>query len=227
MKLKLNLGIVAIVSLLIACGPQGKKVEATDAKATPAESPANQTDINSFAVDNGTINWTGSKLVGTSSHNGTIDINSGELKVMGDKIVGGTFTVDMASINNLDLEAGKGKEKLEGHLKSPDFFDVAQFPTATFELTEATPVSGQEDITHNVTGNMTIRGISKSITIPANIAIMDNKLTAVTPSFKIDRTQWGVQYRSGSIADLAKDKVINDEIALVLNIEAASTTPLQ
>ena len=152
---------------------------------------------------------------------GTIALSNGKLEVANGAIKGGMFEIDMASITNTDLEAGKGKEKLEGHLKAPDFFDVAQFPTGSFQIVEVTPATGVADVTHNVKGNLTLKGIEKSITIPANIAVMGDKLTAVTPSFTINRTDWDIKYGSGSFADLAKDKIINDDISLVLQLDAS------
>ncbi len=234
MKATINLVSFLFLFLLVACGgsPEGQKVEATDAQtpapaAQPAPTASTNADIATYNLNKGTLNWTGSKVVGTSSHSGTINVALGDIRAKGDKIIGGQFTIDMASITNTDLEAGKGKEKLEGHLKNADFFDVAAHPIATFVMTGATPVTGQADVTHNITGNLTLKGISKSITIPANVAIVENKLTAVSPSFVIDRTQWGIEYGSGSIVGLAKDKVISNDIALVLNVEATANAPVQ
>jgi len=232
MKATINLVSFFFLFLLVACGgPEGKKVEATDAKtATPeAKAPtagANSTIAN-YNLNKGTLNWTGSKVVGGSSHSGTISVVLGDLSAKGTDIIGGQFVIDMNSITNTDLEAGKGKEKLEAHLKNADFFDVAAHPRATFIITGAKPVADGGDATHNITGNLTIKGISKSITIPANVAVVENKLTVVSPSFVIDRTQWGIEYGSGSIVGLAKDKVISNDIALVLNLEATANAPAQ
>jgi len=173
-------------------------------------------------MDSGTLNWTGSKALG-SSHQGTINVSKGTLGLTTDgKITTGNFTIDMTSITNTDLAVGQGKEKLEGHLKAGDFFDVAKFPTGSFTILKVEPVKGTPSITHNVTGNLTLKGVKKSITIPANIAMVGGKITAVTSSFTIDRTAWGIQYGSGSFADLAKDKIINDDIALVLQLSASA-----
>lgn len=233
MKATINLVSFLFLFLLVACGgsPEGQKVEATDAKAPAATKPAPTASTNSaiatYNLNKGTLNWTGSKVVGTSSHSGTINIALGDIRAKEDKVISGQFTIDMSSINNTDLKEGEGKEKLEGHLKSADFFDVAAHPIATFVITGATPVTGQADVTHNITGNLTLKGISKNITFPANVAMIENKLTAVSPSFVIDRTQWGIEYGSGSIVGIAKDKVISNDIALVLNLEATANAPVQ
>lgn len=232
MKAAINLVSFLFLFVLVACNnsPKGEKVNASEAKEATAEasSDANASaDIVTYNVNKGTINWTGSKVVGTSAHQGTISIALGDLRAKGNKVIAGQFTMDMKSIENTDLEAGKGKEKIEAHLKNEDFFDVTKFPTATFVLTGATPTTGTPDVTHEITGNLTMKDITKSITIPANVAVVDNKLTAVTPSFTIDRTEWGIMYGSNSIAGIAKDKIISNDLALVLNIEATATSPVQ
>ncbi len=233
MKATINLVSFFFLLLVVACSsPEGKKVEATEAKtpektAAAAPAAAASGELATYNLNKGTLNWTGSKVVGGSSHSGIISVALGDIKAKGANIVGGQFTIDMKSIENTDLEAGKGKEKLEGHLKNADFFDIEKFPTATFIITGTTPTTEVADATHNITGNLTMKGVSKSITFPANVAVVDNKLTAVSPSFVIDRTQWGIEYGSGSIVGLAKDKVISNDIALVLNLEASSSAPLQ
>lgn len=231
MKATINLVSFFFLFLLVACGgPEGKKVEATDAKTPAPEVKAPTASANNsianYNLNKGTLTWTGSKLAG-SSHTGTISVILGDLRAKGDNIIGGQFVIDMNSITNTDQEAGKGKEKLEGHLKSADFFDVAAHSRATFLITGSKPAADQTEATHTVTGNLTIKGITKSISIPANVAVVENKLTVVSPAFVIDRTQWGIQYGSNSIAGLAKDKIINNDIALVLNLETTANAPVQ
>jgi len=232
MKATINLASFFFLLLVVACSsPEGKKVEATEAKMPEKTMEAAPTaasgQMANYMLNKGTLGWTGSKVVGGSAHSGTISVVLGDIRAKGANIIGGQFTIDMKSIENTDLPAGKGKEKLEGHLKNSDFFDVEKFPTATFIITGATPATDVEGATHNITGNLTLKDISKSITFPATVAVADNKLTAVSPSFVIDRTQWGIKYGSGSIVGLAKDKVISNDIALKLNLEATSTAPVQ
>ena len=218
MKIAIRLSACLLVLLAFACKNDTKSTKAVTTAA--AEKAPQVTQSTVYKLDSGKLTWTGSKALG-SSHTGTIDIPKGKLAVASNAVQAGDFMIDMASITNTDMEAGQGKEKLEGHLKAPDFFDVAQFPSSLFEITSVTPATGVADVTHNVKGNLTIKGIKKSVTIPANIAVMDNKVSVVTPSFTINRTDWGISYGSGSIADLAKDKIINDDIALVLELNAS------
>jgi len=196
----------------------GTKAKTGTAQATPTTSLAKAT---TYQLNSGILNWTGSKALG-SAHQGTINISQGTIGVTaGGKITTGNFMIDMNSITNTDMKAGQGKEKLEGHLKAGDFFDVAKFPTGSFNIVKVEAAKGVANVTHNVIGNLILKGIKKTITIPANIAVGGGNVTAVSPSFTIDRTEWGIQYGSGSIVGLAKDKVINNDIALVLELSAS------
>ena len=201
--------------ILLACKPtpEGQRVDATAPAASVAEAPS---EAETFKISTGQLNWTASKIGG--QHLGTVDISGGEISIRGKDILSGHFEVDMESIANIDLDED-GQGKLVGHLKSPDFFDVAQFPIAKFQVTSASFTDGEAMATHEVTGNLTIKGISKNITIPVNISFVGDKLLAATPAFTIDRTQWDIKYRSGLIGTAA-DKVIHDEVSLVVTFDA-------
>ena len=212
------LSLFSLALFLVACGPSGTEVESSEAKAATNTEPVTA----SFAVDvaASTVEWEGTKLIG-GGHQGTIPVTSGTLETNDDKLVSGKFTLDVAGLQNTDLGEEDGKSKLEGHLKGADFFDVEQFPTASFEITGVNMIEDAEDgHTHDITGNLTLKGTSRSITIPATVTTEGDMVKAMTPDFVIDRTEWGVQYNSGSLGDIAKDKVINDEVGLKINLVA-------
>lgn len=206
------------LGLMVACGnkPKGEAAETGDAKSETATAPAAAT---TYKVDlsSSDVTWAGSKATGT--HTGKFGISDGELAVADGKLVSGNFTIDMASLTNTDLAAGDGKEKLEGHLKSADFFDVETYPTSKFVITSVSPVTGKENVTHSITGNLTMKDKTKSITFDANVAVLNSAVSAVTPSFTINRTEWGVNYGSGIIGTV-QDKLINDDVALNINLRA-------
>ncbi|WP_299209748.1 YceI family protein [uncultured Dokdonia sp.] len=158
-------------------------------------------------VKDATITWVGKKVTG--SHTGTIDLQEGTLIMDGNTLVGGSFTVNMTSLQVTDLEAGKGKEKLEGHLKTDEFFGVNNFPTATFTITDV----AQSGDGYSVVGNMTIKGITQPMKIRMNI----NGNTAST-KLDIDRTKYGITYGSGSFFDNLKDKAIDDNFELAVSL---------
>lgn len=209
--------LLALVFALVACGgPEGEKVTSGEAEVEASSTMASA----SYMVDAtaSVINWEGSKLVG-GGHTGTIKIKEGQLVVADNKIVGGKFAIDMASLTNADLE-GDMKAKLEGHLKSDDFFAVETFPEATFVITSLAVVEGNPAVSHNITGNLTMRDSTRSITIPAMVSMDGNSIKATSTNFVIDRTEWNVKYGSGSIAGIAQDNIINDNVGLKINLVA-------
>lgn len=153
-----------------------------------------------------TVSWVGKKVTG--KHTGTLGFQEGYLEMDGDNITGGKFVVDMTSLEVTDL-TGNGKAKLEGHLNSPDFFGVEQFPTATFEITD-THNNGDA---YSVAGNLTIKGHTEYV----KVRLVKNGNTATT-TFEVDRTKYGITYKSGSFFDGLKDKAIKDKFELTVTL---------
>lgn len=186
-----------------------------------AASDAMSYSVNSEATK---LAWIGSKVTG-DQHNGTINVSEGTIKMEGGNLTAGEFTIDMTSIKDLDLPADdEYNAKLVGHLKSPDFFGVEAHPTASFVITGVEAVEGEGPITHNIKGNLTIKGITKEISIPTAVSVGDGTFNAEA-TFSFDRAQFDVQYGSGSFFENLGDKTINDEIklemVLVANANAA------
>jgi polyisoprenoid-binding protein YceI len=167
------------------------------------------------------VRWEASKKVVSTVHHGTVNIQSGEIVLAGEQITGGTITLDMKSISNKDLESSpKDKAKLEGHLKSPDFFDVEKYPTATFTIKSAKPVKDSKDgLTHDVTGDLAMKGKTQPVTIPVTITRNGDSAEAKGKAV-VDRTKYDVRYGSGKFFDNLGDKVINDDIKLDLKVVA-------
>ena len=155
-----------------------------------------------------TVAWKAYKVTG--SHTGTVDLKSGGLVFDNGILKGGEFIVDMTSITCTDLE-GEYKQKLEGHLKSDDFFSVASYETAKLVFTNSKP-SGKNS--YEVTGELTIKGITKPVTF--DVSVYGSKATA---TLKIDRAQYDVRFGSGSFFDNLGDKTIYDEFDLVVDLE--------
>ena len=159
-------------------------------------------------VNESKVTWKGYKVTG--SHEGTIELKSGHLMMDGKKLTGGEFVVDMTSITNLDMASGEGKEKLEGHLKSDDFFGVENYPTAKLVITSAEPMNKNS---YSVKGDLTIKGKTNPVTFV--VSIYENKATA---TLKVDRAKYDVRYGSGSFFDNLGDKTIYDEFDLVVDL---------
>ncbi|WP_020537799.1 YceI family protein [Lewinella cohaerens] len=173
--------------------------------------------VETVGVDTNTsvITWKGYKVLG--SHTGTIKINTGDLQMQDGQLVGGSFTIDMKTINCTDLE-GEYKGKLEGHLKSADFFGVDKYPTANFNITSV--VSRGTPGAYKITGDLKIKETTKPIRFNVNIGEEGGQQVA-TGDVQIDRSDFDIRYGSGSFFDNLGDNTIYDEfdlsIRLVLN----------
>ncbi|MEM0992195.1 MAG: YceI family protein [Bacteroidota bacterium] len=217
--------LLTLFAVSFACSSpdKGEQVEAEEATEAAAEVTASAVTY-SVDTESSTINWQGYKKFDIGDeHTGTIKISDGSLALTGDQLTAGEFTIDMTSMESIDLAGTDGAGKLIGHLQSPDFFSIEEYPTASFAITKVEAVEGSADVTHNITGNLTMRGQTKQITIPANVSIADGKITAVAPEFTIDRTQWGVEYGNEGIAGLAKDKVISNDLTLKIMLNASAS----
>ena len=155
-----------------------------------------------------TINWKGYKPTG--SHHGTIALQSGDLAVQGENITG-SFTVDMTTIKDAD-----GSGRLEGHLKSADFFDIEVFATSKFKITSTETKEGKL----YVSGNLTIKDVTKEITFPAAISKGEGMVTLTSETFQINRAEFNIKYKSKSFFNNLKEKFINDEFDLQVSIVA-------
>ncbi|OQA09750.1 MAG: hypothetical protein BWY67_01271 [Bacteroidetes bacterium ADurb.Bin397] len=163
------------------------------------------------------VEWYAEKVTG--KHNGIVTIKSGEVNNDHGKL-SGTFAIDMTSITVTDLEGGM-KGKLEGHLKSDDFFSVEKNPTATFIMTSVAPLADVKAgaPNFNVTGKLTIKGITNDVTFPAMIRFEGNTMTA-KGDVKIDRTKYDIRYGSKTFFSDIGDKAIYDEFTIKLDIVA-------
>lgn len=158
-------------------------------------------------TESSSITWKAYKVAG--GHTGTINLKEGHLMFDGDKLTGGEFVVDMTSLVTTD-DMGDSKAKLEGHLKSDDFFGVETHPTSKMIITSAKSFN---ENSYTVTGDLTIKGITKPITFV--ISTFDNKAAA---TLKVDRAKYDVKYGSGSFFENLGDKTIYDEFDLVVNL---------
>lgn len=165
---------------------------------------------------NSNVQWTGYKVTG--QHNGVVNIKSGTL-TYDEKgfFSGGNFEIDMTSIKCLDLQ-GDMAGKLEGHLKSDDFFGATNHPTAKFVITKVAPRGKPGE--YKITGNLTIKTITKEVKFDALLNEADGGKIVATGDIKIDRTDFDVRYRSGSFFDGLGDKTIYDEFDMKVKLTA-------
>lgn len=172
-----------------------------------------------YVVDtmNSKVEWKGYKIFKTenTSHFGSIKFESGDITVKDGKLESGKFVANMASLNAEDLKDDKENQaKLNGHLKSADFFDVEKFPTASFEITKVTPAA-EGDFNTLLEGNLTIKGITKPAQFKANVNVKDGEVSIASEQKDINREDFGVKFQAP-----AENGVIKNEITLQINVKA-------
>ena len=160
--------------------------------------------------------WKGTQPTG-NAHIGTLTVKSDQLTVRDGKVNGGSFTMPLASLVDIDLPTEELKEQLIHHLQSVDFFNMAVNPTITYTITSVRPYSGNEGVAganYQVSGNLTMLGKTRAVSFPAKIQV-GQQLT-VEASLKIDRTQWGMTYCADPT--LPADRYILPDIDIQLKL---------
>lgn len=199
MKNKFTLSIMAVAAVVAFAftSPSSKSTYTVDAKKSSAT-------------------WLGKKVTG--QHTGGISISQGTVMTDGKNVTGGKVEFDMTSITCTDLTDKEWNDKLIGHLKSDDFFGVDKFKTATIEITKVTLKEGNN---YDVTGKLTIKGITEEVTFPAIIKVEGKALVTVA-KVTVNRTKYGIKYGSASFIDGIGDKAISDEFELNVNVVATT-----
>ena len=186
------------IALLVACADPSENVPKADVSATnqpvtASAAPSAAAKTYMISADNSKVEFTGSKVTG--KHDGGFKQLQGEIRVNGNAVSQAKVTIDTTSI-------WSDNDRLTGHLKSPDFFDVQKFPTAAFETTS---ITGSGD-SSTITGNLTLHGVTKQITFPAKIGVKGDQVT-VNAEFAINRFDFGIKY-PGKTDDLIRENVV-------------------
>jgi polyisoprenoid-binding protein YceI len=210
---RISLLSFALTLLLGACNadPSKDKSKATVAEAVSVAAPAAPTangTTYAFSQDGSKLEFVGAKVTGKNE--GAIKTFSGKIQSPDGKPETSTVSVDI-DITSLTVE----QSKLEHHLKSPDFFDAEKFPKGSFVSTSVKP-GGEKGATHTVTGNLTLHGVTKSISFPATIHLAADSAEA-DAEFAINRKDFGIAYPG------APDDLIKDDVLIKLTIRAKKT----
>ena len=168
-------------------------------------------------VNKSKVEWIGTKVTG--QHNGTLDLVSGSVDFSGSQIKAARFVFDMQSIKVLDIKDQKRNSSLVNHLKDDDFFSADRYPTAVFELRSAKPIKAASPAEENylITGDLTIKGITHAITFKSRVDLSGSKAQA-RGTILVDRTKYGITYKSGSIFESIGDRAIHDEFSIAFEV---------
>lgn len=205
MRKAIAITIFSGLIFLMAChDPAADTSKAKTGEAAQVASPVAKGQKYSITSQNSKIEFIGSQVTG--KHNGSFGDFSGQVDYAGSPENSHVnIAIKMDSITADD-------PKLTNHLKTADFFDVAKFPEATFVSTAIKP-GGEKGATHTVTGNLTMHGVTKSITFPATINVTPDAAT-VESSFSINRKDFGITYAGPA------DNLIRDDVVLNLHVRA-------
>lgn len=197
--------LVKIILLLtIAATVSCKK----SAEHTPAE--------NKTWADSSRIEWTGFDPNG--AHKGFFDLKDGKIRIEDGRVVGGVFNIDIASMETQEPATAEIRGMMLDKLQGPDFFNILKFPSATFEILEVTPYTGNKFVGVNganalVHGQLTMLGKSLVISFPAKIELNDKRIL-VDAAFTLDRTDWGMESASQPGDDLYVEKAVDIRVKI-------------
>ncbi|MFT3948065.1 MAG: YceI family protein [Agriterribacter sp.] len=166
-KSLLSIGVAAILATSCQQAPDAAKAETTE-----KQEAAQVAGATPYAIDTITssVGWLGTKPVG--KHNGDFKLSGGSLSVEDGAVKGGSFVININSIKDHDLTDAESNGKLVGHLKSPDFFDAAKFPTAKFEITSIEALQNDSAGTHKISGNLTLKDSTKNVSFPSLLKLL-------------------------------------------------------
>ncbi|HEY9583513.1 MAG TPA: YceI family protein [Candidatus Paceibacterota bacterium] len=214
------LGVIVFIVFAVANKNKNPdiKTDMVDQTEVTATSSVNIPDGTYIASStDAKINWTGRKVILKNwVDKGTIDLKEGSLIVENGAIVSNRFVIDMTTIKPLTTGMGGNQDRLATHLKSDDFFDAAKYPVSTFIAKEFTASTSNAYI---VKGDLTIKGITKEISIPITFDYSDPAFVLARGSVDIDRTLWDVRYGSEKFFRSLGDNVIDDKFNLAFDVK--------
>jgi len=202
-----------IALLLFSCGGPAKEENENNSSASSVSLHVGSEKYVLIDTKESVVTWRGYNLNGLNSQTGYVYISKGELLIEDGELMGGIVEVDMNTIE--DKKHGRDN-KLVNHLKDPDFFEVEKFPFSTIAITSVASIN---DENKNVTGNLTIKGITHPVTFPVKMEIKEGTVKA-NGKLVIDRTLWNVRYKSGKFYDNLANQAMSDSIEFHMEIVA-------
>ena len=212
-------GLLIAAGLLTACGNNSANVEATEAQQVEENTSAAAITYNTIK-EGSHITWRATHLGGVEPRFGKVFAESAEAVASDNHLTNAKVVLNMSSFSVENF--GDDQEttaKLKGHLLSDDFFKAETFPTSTFEMTGIEANEGEYN--SKVTGNLTILGVTKSISFLANVNTSDNDVAIKSEKFEIDRTDWGLKYNVEGTEGVPADYIIANGIEFQIDVKLA------
>lgn len=210
-KISFSCLILIIAPLFFGCGGPVKEENKNNASANSISLHVGNEKYFIIDTKESVVTWKGSGPMG--DHTGYVNISKGELMIENGQLTGGSVEVDM---NTIEDESHRSDNNLIKHLKDADFFDVKKFPFSTIAIIRVASINIDDK---EITGDLTIKGITHPVTFPAKMEVKDGIVKA-NGKLVIDRTTWDVRYRSAKFFDNLADKTISDSIEFQIKIVA-------
>lgn len=213
---KLILATLIVSAMFASCKSKGEKAETKKAEKVEVVKTEKTNTLKNIKTGSH-VAWRASHLGGVQPRFGKMLVKSADVLVNDNKVTNATFVMDMASLTVENFKQGDNqKGKLTKHLKSADFFNVPQFPIAKFEVTKITGTNG--DFNSIVTGNLTIKGVTKSISFKANITVSGDEVTIKSKDFTVNRSDWGLTYNAKGTKGIPTNYLIADEVGFTIDV---------
>lgn len=197
----------------------------TQADSEIAEESTATMETGTYSADtnDSVITWqAGKPAISGYVHTGTFKVQSGEIELTNESLRG-DFVLDMNSLKVTSLGGGKaGQESLlEGHLKAEGFFDVENFPTATFTISDVSPkvLPGPDSTEYTASGELTLKGKTNDVSFPMKVIVDESGEVWMFASLTINRTLWGVSAGSATIADRITENIIGDDVMIDIEMK--------
>lgn len=197
-----------LLSIFSCIGKHKSDVPNVMANPTTEHGPDVKADTLGINIERSRIEWIATEMRGAKRRTGIISFKKGFFLIRGGEIVGGNLTVDMETMDVTDIPIHEkvARKNLLDHLKSDDFFNVSDYPLSTMKITNSQK-TGNDSIW--ISGNLTIRAVTKSIEFPAHQK--DNIFKA---NFSFNRLNWNIAYE-GSWADRT---IVDKDVELKIEI---------
>lgn len=218
------IGIIFLVILFLVLGKKEKETTEKKGSALPqqeiteAKEGVSGSGKYSFDTNSSKVVWEGKKtFIKEWIDVGDIKIESGYATLLDNKITEAQVIVDMKSIQANKTGKGDGEDMLSRHLKSADFFDVENFPTASFTLTSINETP--DNLKYNAEGNLTIKGTTKKISFPVGVYMLNDDLI-VEGEIVVDRTEFDIRFGSTNFFKDIGDNAIDNDFVLKVKLVA-------
>lgn len=212
---KIILSAVVFGAVLTSCSDGGTKVESKEAEKVEVKA-TETTETFTVVAEGSNVAWKAAHLGGVQPRWGKIMIGNAEVSTNDNQLTNAVIEMNMASFTVDSFEDEESKMKLTGHLQGDDFFKIEAFPTSVFELTGVEAQTG--DYNSKLTGNLTILGVTKSISFLANVSTSENGVSVKSEDFIVDRTEWGLVYNVEGTEGVPADYLISNDIGFTVDV---------